>query len=134
MEVNRKMRPIYATNGEWVALLVENGLYDTTGDWIGWLEPADAAVANPNDARRWAVYNRDGIYVGFLAPDGRVLRERIRPRRPQQSPPAFSPKIRPPASVPLAPMFAELPWNQVDVFEEEPEVFRFISELRPDWE
>ncbi len=31
-------------------------------------------------------------------------------------------------------MFAELPWKLVDVFEEEPDIFRYISELRPDWE
>jgi hypothetical protein len=31
-------------------------------------------------------------------------------------------------------MFAELPFHIVDVFEEEPDLFRYISELRPDWE
>jgi len=36
--------------------------------------------------------------------------------------------------VPLAPLFAEQPWNLVDVFEEASEVFKYISDLRPDWE
>jgi hypothetical protein len=31
-------------------------------------------------------------------------------------------------------MFSELPWNQVDVFEEDPDFFKHISELKPDWE
>jgi len=31
-------------------------------------------------------------------------------------------------------MFAELPWNMVDVFEEDPAIFKHISALRPDWE
>ncbi len=36
--------------------------------------------------------------------------------------------------MPLAYLFAELPWNLVNVFEEEPEVFKYVSELRPNWE
>ena len=117
------MKPIYSTAGEWVALLDENAgyLYDTLGECIAWLDGKE-------------VYTRDGEYVGFLSDDGRVLRERIRRQRPLRPVPGAPPKIRPPASVPLAPLFAELPWNQVDVFEEEPEIFKYISELRPDWE
>ncbi len=72
--------------------------------------------------------------MGFLSDDGRVLRERIRRQRPLRPVPPAPPKIRPPATVPLPPMFAELPWKLVDVFEEEPDIFRYISELRPDWE
>jgi len=115
------MKPIYSTNGEWVALLQEGHLYDTRGEWIGWLDGRD-------------IYTRDGEYVGFLSDDGRVLRERIRRQRPLRPVPPAPPKIRPPATVPLPPMFAELPWKLVDVFEEEPDIFRYISELRPDWE
>ncbi len=115
------MQPLYSTSGEWVALLQGKYLYDTMGEWIGWLDGRD-------------VYNRDGQYVGFLSDDRRVLRERVRRQRSLRPVPAAPPKIRPPAVVPLAPLFAELPWNQVDVFEEEPNVFQYISELRPDWE
>ena len=118
------MKYIYSTAGDWVALLDEGVrcLYDTTGDLIGWLDGEE-------------VYTRDGVYAGFVSRDGRVLRERIRKQRPIRSVPAAVPtKVRPPASAPLAPLFAELPWSQVDVFEEEPEVFKFISELRPDWD
>ena len=115
------MKPIYSTNGEWVALLREGRLYDTRGDWIGWLEGRD-------------VYTRDGEYAGFLSDDGRILRERVRRQRPRRPAPPTPPRIRPPAKVPLAPLFAEQPWNLVDVFEEAPEVFKYISDLRPDWE
>ena len=115
------MQPIYSTNGEWVALLHEGCLYDTLGEWIAWLDDKE-------------VYNRDGQYVGFLSDDRRILRERVRRNRPLRPASPTSPKIRPPARVPLAPLFAELPWNTVDVFEEEPDIFRYISELRPDWE
>lgn len=115
------MKPVYSTNGEWVAMLNEGYLYDTLGEWIAWLDGRE-------------VYNRDGQYVGFLSDDQRILRERIRRSRPLHPAPLAPSKLRPPASVPLAPLFAELPWNTVDVFEEEPEIFRYISELRPDWE
>jgi len=116
-----KAKPIYATNGEWVALLQESYLYDTRGEWVGWLEGKD-------------VYTRDGEYAGFLSDDGRILRERISRHHPLRSAPPAPPKIRPPSRVPLAPMFAELPWKLVDVFEEDPNIFKRISDLRPDWE
>lgn len=117
------MKHIYSTAGDWVALLDDNRqhLYDTRGEWIAWLNGKE-------------VYTRDGMYAGFLSDDGRVLRERIRKQRPLRPVPVAPTKIRPPASAPLPPYFAELPWNQVDVFEEEPEVFKYVSELRPDWE
>lgn len=115
------MKPIYSTNGEWVALLRAGYLYDTRGEWVGWLDGKD-------------IYTRDGEYAGFLSEDGRVLRERIRRQRPLRPAPPAPPRLRPPAKVPLAPMFAELPWKMVDVFEEDPDIFKHISDLRPDWE
>ena len=117
------MKHIYSTAGDWVALLDDNRqhLYDTRGEWIAWLDGKE-------------IYTRDGMYAGFLAADGRILRERIRQQRPLRPVPTAPRKVRPPASAPLPPYFAELPWNQVDVFEEEPEVFKYISELRPDRE
>ena len=115
------VQPIYSTNGEWVALLHEGNLYDTYGEWVGWIEGKD-------------VYTRDGEYAGVLAGDGRILCERVRRQRPLRPVPPAPPKIRPPSRVPLAPFFAESAWNQVDVFEEQPELFQRISDLRPDWE
>lgn len=115
------MKVIYSTRGDWAALLEGNYLYDPRGEWIGWVEGKD-------------VYTRDGECVGFLSDDGRVLRERIREHRPLRPAPPAPPAIRPPSSVPLPPFFADLPWGLVDVFEEEPEVFKFVSDLRPDWE
>lgn len=120
-EVEQIVKPIYATNGEWVALLQEGYLYDTLGEYIAWLDGKD-------------VYTRDGMYAGFLSDNRRILRERIRRQRTLRATPPAPPRIRPPATVPLAPLFAELPWSLVDIFEEEPEIFRYVSELRPDWE
>jgi hypothetical protein len=120
------MKPIYTTGGEWVAMLEGEYLYDTYGEWAGWVEGKD-------------VYTRDGEYAGFLSSDARgtcarLLRERIRRQRTIRPAPPAPPKLRPPSSVPLAPLFSELPWNQVDVFEENPDFFKHISELKPDWE
>jgi hypothetical protein len=115
------MKPIYSTSGEWVALLEGKYLHDTYGEWVGWLDGRD-------------VYTRDGEYAGFLSSDGRILRERVRRGRGVRAAPPAPPKIKIPAKVPLSPMFSELPWKLVDVFEENPELFRHISELRPDWE
>ena len=34
----QQTRPIYATNGEWEAVLIEDRFYDLRGEWIGWLD------------------------------------------------------------------------------------------------
>ena len=115
------MKPIYATSGEWVAIVHDRFLYDTYGEWVGWLDGKD-------------VYTRDGEYAGFLSDDGRILRERIPQGRRVRAVPPEPPKISIPSKVPLSPMFSELPWKFVDVFEENPDLFKHISELRPDWE
>jgi hypothetical protein len=112
------MQPIYSTNGEWVAQLHNGQMYNTRGECVAWLDGKD-------------IYTRDGLYAGFLSDDGRVLRERIRRQRSLRAAPVAPTKVRPPATVPLAPLFAELPWNLVDVFEEEPEIFTYVSDLRP---
>ena len=116
------MKYIYSTDGDWVALLGDNRrhLYDIRGECIAWLDGKE-------------VYTRDGMYAGFLADDGRVLRERIRKQRPLCPVPPLPPRVKAPPRAPLPPFFAELPWNQVDVFDEDPDVFDTVSELRPDW-
>ena len=115
--------PIYRSDGEWVAMVAGLYLYNRSGEWIGWREGRE-------------VYSRDGEYVGYLSDDQRVLRKRVRQQRPLRELPSPLPplRIRVPSSVPLAPMFSELRWEVLDVFEENPDVFEFVSELKPDWE
>jgi hypothetical protein len=110
---------IYRTDGEWVALVQSGHLFDTTGEWVGWLDGAD-------------VYTIDGEYVGYISDDGRMLRSRVRDHRKRRKPPQDNPSVRLPQTIPLPPMFAELPYSEVDVFEEEPDLFAKIHELRPD--
>lgn len=101
--------PVYTTPGDWEAILVYPYLYNTMGEWIGWVTPEQE------------VFDVDGIYVGWLTDEPRVLRKRIYDRPlPRKDPPPEPEKIRPPATVPLPPMMAELPFEIMDVLEEEP--------------
>ena len=111
------MRPIYATNGEWEAMLIEERFYNLSGEWIAWLDGGD-------------IYSQYGEYVGFLSADGRILRKRVHTPRPVRTPPPSPGRIKPPSKAALAPTFGELPWDLVDIFEEDPEVFHRVHRQR----
>jgi len=105
-----KAIPIYTSKGDWSALLVFPFVFNQIGEWIGWVTP---------DRQ---VYDVDGVYVGWLTPDPRVLRKRTYDEAlPHKTPPMPPERIRPPATVPLPPMMAELPFEHVDVLLEEPD-------------
>ncbi len=108
MAPTRKPIPIYTSRGDWAALMVFPYLYNTMGEWIGWVTSEKQ------------VYNIDGLYVGWLTAEPRILRKRVLEKRidRRSSPPAPG-KIRPPATVPLPPMMAELPYEIMDIFEED---------------
>jgi hypothetical protein len=85
-------------------------VFNTQGEWVGWVTP---------DRQ---VYDVDGLYVGWLTTDPRVLRRRTYDQPvPRKTPPVAPERIRPPATVPLPPMMADLPFENVDVLLEEPE-------------
>ena len=106
----RKPIPIYTTPGDWAALLVFPHLFSTVGEWIGWVSP---------DRQ---VFDVDGVYVGWLTDEPRILRKRIIEKElPRKLPPEAPDRIRPPATVPLPPMMAELAFEVIDVLDEEPE-------------
>ncbi len=125
MRVNDRSSPvpIYTTSGEWSALLYQNNLFNTQGEWIGW-------VAENGD-----VFDVDGYYVGWISEDRRVLRRRSAPGATRRPPPPPPPeKVLPPPTIPLAPMMPELPHGVIDVLEEEPERLhtRDTGELKED--
>jgi len=118
-----KAIPIYSTPGDWMALLVFPYLYSPQGEWIGWVT-ADRQV-----------YDVHGVYVGWLTADPRILRKRtIDGELERRPPPAPPPRVRPPASVPLPPMMSQLPFEIIDVLEEEPERLHTLDhgELKED--
>lgn len=120
---SKKAIPIYTTPGDWQALLVYPYIYNTIGEWIGWVS-----------AER-KVFSVEGIYVGWLTDEPRVLRKRImEDELERRDPPPEPDHIRPPATVPLPPMMAELPFEVIDVLEDEPRLLHTTDsgELKED--
>lgn len=102
--------PIYTTKGDAEAFLVYPYIYNRNGDWIGWITP------------QREIYSVIGQYVGFLGNGPRILRKRaIEDTIPDKAPPARPPKVYPPATIPLAPMMAELNHSEIDILLDEPE-------------
>ena len=106
-----KLIPIYTTKGDWEAFLAFPYLYNPLGEWIGWATP---------DRQ---VFDVEGYFVGWLTEEPRILRNRTYDHPPARRapPPPPSQRARPPATVPLPPMMAELPFQIYDVLLEEPE-------------
>ncbi|HSR46573.1 MAG TPA: hypothetical protein VLL77_01175 [Anaerolineales bacterium] len=118
-----KAIPIYSTVGDWCALLVFPNLFSPAGEWIGWVTP---------DRQ---VYDVHGLYVGWLTADPRILRKRTYDTELERRIPPIDPgRIRPPATVPLPPMMSSLPFEVVDVLEEEPDRLHTVDagELKDD--
>lgn len=121
---NRPLIPLYSTRGDVEAFLIYPYIYSRQGDWIGWVS-SDRTV-----------YSVHGHYVGWLSDDRRILRrhsdgygrERIEITPPPKK------YIALPATIPLAPMLAELNVGIIDVLEEAPDLLPPLDfgELRDD--
>lgn len=113
---------IYDTHGDWQATRMGPYLFDSRGEWIGFTE-----------AR--AVYTRDGEWVGDLAKDGRILRKRAGAKRPLNSSIPPKPTLKKselPGRAPLPQQMGEFGFDMIDVLEEDPEVFKRLSDRRAD--
>jgi len=118
-----KLIPIYTTQGDLGAYLLYPYLYNPQGEWIGFVSPERE------------VYSVLGNYVGMLSLDRRILRKRSYDfSKPSVTPPPPRPRITIPATVPLAPLMAELSYTLIDVLEDEPERLATVDfdELRED--
>lgn len=111
MNQNRTLIPVYTTRGDLGAFLAYPYLFNSQGEWIGFVTPERE------------VYSVFGGYVGVLTGEPRILRKRSEthehPRRTVPIPPA---KITVPAHVPLPPMMAEIRFDTLDVLEEDPDL------------
>ena len=115
------MISLYRSDGAWVAIYDKGNVYNIDGEWLGFTVGRE-------------VYSPLGQYIGFLSDDQRLLRTRTEPKMPLVAPPPRPPRPQIPSSMPLAPMLRSLPYQIIDVFEEFPEQFSFVSETRPDME
>jgi hypothetical protein len=113
---------IYNTAGDWQATAIGQYIFDSRGEYVGFLEGRSA-------------YTRDGEWVGDLAKDGRILRKRVVQKQPLHPNPLPKPATKPsnlPGRAPLPPQNAEISYDTIDVLEEDPDIFKRLSDRRPD--
>ena len=116
------MKPqfIWNTAGDWVATLVDGFIFDMAGMWVGWMDGQE-------------VFTTDGEWVGTLSRDMRILRKRAASRPPLRTDiPPRPPKPELPGRPTLPPSFSGLDYSTIDVMEEDPEVFKRLSDMRRD--
>jgi len=121
--MSKRLIPIYTTPGDLGAYLLYPHLYNPQGEWIGFVTP------------QREVYSVLGHYVGVISDDRRILRPRSYDfSKPRIEPPAPQQRITVPATIPLAPLMAELAYTMIDVLADEPERLSTVDfdELRED--
>lgn len=113
---------IFDTRGEVHGVKLGDYLYDARGEYMGFVRGED-----------YQCYTQYGEWVGYIIPDGRIVRKRTAPRPPllKDCPPK-QPKIRITVRAPLPPMTADLGFDKIDVLEWDEEVFKRVSDLMPD--
>lgn len=110
--------PIYTSSGQTGGFLVYPYIYNSLGDWIGWVT---------SDRKVYSVYGR---YVGWMNQDRRILRRRGEvDQHPSLSPLPVPPRLIPPATIPLPPMMSELKYETMDVLDEMPELLPTLDEF-----
>ncbi|MBI2758155.1 MAG: hypothetical protein HYX49_05710 [Chloroflexi bacterium] len=115
--------PIYNSKGDPDAFMEYPHIFNRNGDWVGWV------------TQKREIYAADGMYVGYLTNDPRILRKRATSAlKPRLEPPAAPKRIYPPATLPLAPLMSELAPGTIDVLLDEPERLHTldVGELRAD--
>jgi hypothetical protein len=102
--------PIYTSRGDAEAFLCYPYIHNRLGEWIGWVTP---------DRQIFSIL---GVYVGELTAEPRILRRRITATlKSHRTPPQSPPRLNVPATIPLAPLMADIRFGWVDVLLEEPE-------------
>ena len=102
--------PIYTSKGDAEAFLSYPYLFNRNGDWIGFVTP------------KREVYSVLGHFVGTLTNDPRIVSKRATATlKPRINPPPKPKKVYPPATIPLAPMMADLNYSIIDVLLDAPE-------------
>jgi hypothetical protein len=116
MVSQRALIPIYTTRGDLGAFLAYPYLYNSVGEWIGWVN---------SEREVFSVY---GEYVGWLGSGPRILRKRADSFGVgNRSIPGPAPTIQPPAQVALPPLMPELPMEIIDVLDEAPDLLPTVD-------
>jgi hypothetical protein len=116
---------VFDTPGDWHAVVLGHSIFDTRGDYIGFVR-----------GEQHDVFTASGEWIGNLFPDGRIVRKRSTPRPPllKQLPPKPPKPANFPGRAPLPPQNAELGFDKLDVLDEDPDIFKRLSDLTPDAE
>src|SRR5690606_4714606 len=116
---------IYDTAGEWHGTVVNGSIFDTRGDYLGFVRGEN------NDG-----YTTSGEWIGNLWHDGRIVRKRSGQRPPllKELPPKPPKPAKLPSNAPLPPQTGELGFDKIDALDWDPEVFKKLSDLTPDAE
>ncbi|MBZ0306656.1 MAG: hypothetical protein K8I82_11370 [Anaerolineae bacterium] len=114
---------IFDTRGEWHATLLGMYLWDTRGDYIGFAR-----------GEKYDIYTALGEWVGNIWPDGRIIRKRNFDRPPLLTDcPPIPPRPKTLTARPPLPLTcAELGFDKVDALEWDDEIFKRVSDLKPD--
>ncbi|MCX6082449.1 MAG: hypothetical protein NTW32_23225 [Chloroflexi bacterium] len=114
--------PIYTTRGDPDAFLAYPNLFNRAGEWIGF-------ITTQRD-----VYSVLGYYVGTLTDDPRIIRNRSGEIKAHVKPPQTPSPVRISAIIPLPRMMGDLPNENIDVLQDEPDRLHTLDagELRPD--
>jgi hypothetical protein len=114
--------PIFSSRGDAEAFLAYPHLFNRNGEWIGFITPERD------------VYSVLGYYIGTLTSDPRIIRKRSSEGKPRQTPPPPPARMRIPAITPLPKMMGDLPHENIDVLQDEPERLHTLDagEMRED--
>jgi hypothetical protein len=114
-------RHIWNSYGDWVLTLVDQHIWDLSRNCVGWVDGDQA-------------YTLEGEFAGTLSRDSRIVKKRSDPRPPLRKgiPPAPPRPADLPGRSPLPPSFSDLSYSMIDVMEEDPDIFKRLSDRRPD--
>ena len=123
MSTKQKIIPIFTTAGDVEAIFAYPYLFNLRGEWVGFVTPQKE------------VYSVLGDYIGWLSSDPRILRKRTyNYDKPKLTPPPIPPRLTVGGTMRLPPMMAELPYDTIDILQEEPDRLHTLDsgELKED--
>lgn len=103
--------PIFRSSGDVGAFLVYPYLFNREGEWIGFV------TVNKE------VYSILGYFVGTLTTEPRIIGKRIEQDTLSKrlNPPPPPHRLKPPSTLPLAPLLSDLPYGTIDILQEDPD-------------